>query len=242
VANLESTLREAPVAELEMALTELGDASTPNARRADLREFTDLAAREFASLVSSTVEQIVGVAQQVDHVQKILSDQESISRAARVLQAVDVAQLVSESVNLLGTDIHRAIEIELDVGLQAAGRVLVSPVAIQQILVNLLKNAAESIRSCSPEPPVGRITLMAAAESRDGRAMIRLCVSDNGAGIAPGNQPRLFERGFSTKSRPSSGQGLHWCAVTAAALGGHIEIDSAGTGHGARVSLWLPQA
>ena len=240
VAHLESTLREAPVVELERALTELGEASTPNERRADLRTFTDLAARELATLVRATVEQIVGVAHQVDHVQKILSDQESISRAERVLQPVEVEGLVRESVNLLGTDIYPALQIKLDASLQSVGRVLGSPVALQQILINLLKNAAESIRACTPPPDIGRIGLTAATESRDGRAMIRLRVSDNGAGIAPGNLPRLFERGFSTKSRRSSGQGLHWCAITAAALGGQIEIDSIGTGHGATVSLWLP--
>jgi signal transduction histidine kinase len=113
---------------------------------------------------------------------------------------------------------------------------------LQQILINLLKNAAESIRASTPTPDIGRIELTAATESRDGRAMIRLRVSDNGAGIAPGDLSRLFERGFSTKSRRSSGQGLHWCAITAAALGGHIEIHSIGTGHGATVSLWLPLA
>ncbi len=242
VANLETTLREAPVAELGMALTELGDAHTPQARRTDLREFIDLAAREFASLVGTTLEQIVGIAHQVNHVQKILSDQENVSRADRVLQPVDIGQLVSESVDLLGSDLQRAIQIELDLSLQTVGRVLGAPVALQQILINLLKNAAESIRSCAPAPPVGRITLTATTESRGSSAMVRLCVNDNGAGIAPGNQPRLFERGFSTKARASSGQGLHWCSITTAALGGHLEIDSAGIGRGATVSLWLPQA
>jgi len=214
---------------------------TPAARRADLRQFVDLAVREFASLVGATVENVVGIAQQVDHVQRILSDQESVSRAARVLQPVDVARLVSESVNLLGSDLQPAIQIKLDPSLQAAGQVLGARVALQQILINLLKNAAESIRSCSPAPSVGMIVLTATTESRDGRNMVCLCVTDNGAGIAPENQPRLFERGFSTKSRASSGQGLHWCAVTTAALNGHMEIDSAGVGHGATVSLWLPQ-
>ena len=78
--------------------------------------------------------------------QKILSDQESISRAARVLQPVEVAELVSESVELLGTEIPRTLQIDLDASLQSVGRVLGSPVALQQILINLLKNAAESIR------------------------------------------------------------------------------------------------
>lgn len=242
VATLESALRAAPTAEIDMALNELDDASTPGERRRDLRTFLDLGVRELNSLVRTTIEQIVSVAHQVDHVQKILGDQESISRAARVLQPVEVAELVSESVELLGAEIPRTLEIDVHTSLQSVGKVLGSPVALQQILINLLKNAAESIRARTPAPHTGRIKLMAATESRDGRAMIRLSVKDNGAGISPENLSRLFQRGFSTKSRPSSGQGLHWCAITATALGGKITIDSAGTGQGATVSLWLPQA
>lgn len=242
VANLESALRAAPVAELDMALAELEDANTASARRRDLREFLDLGTRELAALVKHTVEQIVSVSHQVEHVQKILSDQESISRAARVLQPVEVAELVSESVELLGTEIPRNLRINLDASLQSVGRVLGSPVALQQIMINLLKNAAESIRAHEQAAHGGRIKLAAAAEIRDGRALIRLDIKDNGAGISPENLSRLFQRGFSTKSRSSSGQGLHWCAITAAALGGKIAIDSPGTGLGATVSLWLPKA
>lgn len=242
VANLESVLRAAPVAELDMALAELDDACSASERRRDLREFLDLGTRELNSLVKTTIEQINGVAHQVEHVQKILSDQESISRAARVLQPVEVAALVSESVELLGAEIPRTLQINLHANLQSVGRVLGSPVALQQIMMNLLKNAAESIGVHTPSAHNGRIELTAAGENRDGGAVVRLCITDNGAGIAPENLSRLFQRGFSTKSRPTSGQGLHWCAITAAALGGKITIDSAGTGRGATVSLWLPKA
>jgi two-component system NtrC family sensor kinase len=242
VANLESALRAAPIAELNMALAELDDAGIPSERRGDLREFLDLGVRELTSLVKTTIEQIVGVAHQVEHVQKILSDQESISRAARVLQPVEVAELVGDSVELLGTEIPRTLRIDLDASLRSVGRVLGSPVALQQIMINLLKNAAESIRLHSTGAHNGRIELTAAAENRDGRDVIRLSINDNGAGISPEHLSRLFQRGFSTKSRPSSGQGLHWCAITAAALGGKITIDSAGAGQGATVSLWLPKA
>jgi signal transduction histidine kinase len=72
--------------------------------------------------------------------------------------------------------------------------------------------------------------------------MIGLSINDNGAGISQENLSRVFQRGFSTKSRRTSGQGLHWCAITAAAFGGKITIDSDGTGQGATVSLWLPKA
>jgi two-component system, NtrC family, sensor kinase len=241
VANLESALREAPVAELDMALRELDNASTPSARRTDLRAFADLAAREFAALITTTREQMVGVARQIDHVQRILNDQESLSRAARILKPVDVAKLASDSVKLLGTEVLNSLQIEYDDSLQSVGKALGSPVALQQIVVNLLKNSAESIQTCAP-PRVGNIRLSAKAQRRDGREMIGLRVSDNGMGIAPENLSRIFERGFTTKSRASSGRGLHWCSITATALGGQITIDSAGPGRGVSMSLWLPQA
>jgi signal transduction histidine kinase len=79
-------------------------------------------------------------------------------------------------------------------------------------------------------------------EFSEGRAMVGVRVTDNGVGIPPDVLPRIFERGFSTKSRSSSGLGLHWCAVTATALGGQLQAESAGRGLGACLRLLLPQA
>jgi two-component system NtrC family sensor kinase len=242
VANIESGLRGAPTAELDMALNELANVRTPADRRADLREFTDLAAREFGTLLTTTVEQIGGIARQIDHVQKILNDQESVSRANRVLRPVDVAKLAGDAVKLLGPEVLSSLQVDIDPSVEAVDKVMGSPVALQQVVVNLLKNSAESIRACTPQPKVGRITLSATAESQSGRDMIGICVRDNGGGIAAENLSRIFERGYTTKSRPTSGRGMHWCSITATALGGQITIDSAGLGQGATVSLWLPQA
>jgi two-component system NtrC family sensor kinase len=71
---------------------------------------------------------------------------------------------------------------------------------------------------------------------------VHLRVVDNGIGIGPEHLPRIFERGFSTKSRPSSGLGLHWCAVTVTAMGGRLYAESPGVGQGACLHLLLPQA
>jgi two-component system NtrC family sensor kinase len=51
--------------------------------------------------------------------------------------------------------------------------------------------------------------------------------TDDGVGIAAEHLPRLFEKGFSTKSPESNfGIGLHWCANAINALGGSIRAES----------------
>jgi len=60
-------------------------------------------------------------------------------------------------------------------------------------------------------------------------------------GIAADNLQRVFDKGFSTKSRETNyGIGLHWCANAIGALGGRIWAASEGLGMGASMHLMLP--
>jgi sensor histidine kinase regulating citrate/malate metabolism len=64
---------------------------------------------------------------------------------------------------------------------------------------------------------------------------------DNGAGIAPEHLQRVFEKGFSTKSRDTNhGIGLHWCANAIRSLGGRIWAVSDGPGRGASLHVLFP--
>jgi signal transduction histidine kinase len=66
-------------------------------------------------------------------------------------------------------------------------------------------------------------------------------VADEAGGVAPENLPRLFEKGYSTKSQATnSGLGLHWCANTLHALGGSITAHSKGLGRGTCFELLVP--
>jgi sensor histidine kinase regulating citrate/malate metabolism len=67
--------------------------------------------------------------------------------------------------------------------------------------------------------------------------------ADNGVGIARGDLERVFDKGYSTKSKDTNyGIGLHWCANAIAALGGRIWAASEGPGLGASLHLMLPLA
>jgi K+-sensing histidine kinase KdpD len=81
--------------------------------------------------------------------------------------------------------------------------VAASPVVLEQILVNLLKNAAEAL------PEGGRITLATREErtSRGGRQVV-VSVEDNGPGIEDAIWQRLFSPVVSTKGEGHAGLGL----------------------------------
>jgi hypothetical protein len=87
------------------------------------------------------------------------------------------------------------------------------PVLILQVLVNLLKNGLDSVRGAYPlssrwtAPPVN---ISADLDTSIFPAMLRIRVTDNGAGIADSVTQRMFEPFFSTKS-DGMGMGLNIC-------------------------------
>jgi sensor domain CHASE-containing protein len=239
LATLEEELRTAPVAEMEMAVSELAHADIPSDRRFDLVRFVELAGSELAALITGARAQVATITQQIGHVQQILTDQERFSRASRILEPVAVGDLVHEATTMLTPPMLAAMAVEVDPSVNRVGEVFATRVALKQVVTNLLVNAAESILDSSVKG--GRLLVCAASEQSDGRSMAHLCFEDNGGGIPAENLTRLFERGFSTKGR-GSGLGLHWSANTVTALGGRLYAESKGPGEGACLHLVLPLA
>src|SRR5436190_18321929 len=68
---------------------------------------------------------------------------------------------------------------------------------------------------------------------------LRICVEDNGEGIAPENLARLFAHGFTTRKH-GHGFGLHSCALAVKEMGGTLTAQSNGPGQGAAFTLELP--
>jgi sensor domain CHASE-containing protein len=240
LSALQSDLGAAPVAEMEQAAAELASPDTPEERRSDLANFMQLAGVELASLVKSSREEVVEAAQQVVHVQEILADQERFSRSARVMESVDMAAVIEDAAAELSPEMKSAMQIEITPSVAETGPVVGSRAALQQIATNLLVNAAESI--LATDAAKGKVTVKATQEELQGQPATHLQIEDDGAGIQPENLERVFERGFSTKDRKGSGQGLHWSANTVKTLKGRIAAQSEGAGRGACLDIWLPSA
>lgn len=119
--------------------------------------------------------------------------------------------------------------IELQVSDQSSGATLLgSRKALTGALLNLLENAMQACRDG------GRIELSAV---RAGHEAV-LSVADNGPGIDPAIQERLFEPFFTTRSE-GTGLGLAIVRGVVEAHGGSVTLDSS-PGHGSRFTLRLP--
>ena len=105
------------------------------------------------------------------------------------------------------------------------------PRAIIQILVNLLANAVRH------SPPGGRVTLSLVA----GTEFASATISDEGPGIAPTDQERIFERFEQAEPGGGAGLGLAIARRLARSMGGDITLVSV-PGEGARFTLSVPLA
>ena len=105
---------------------------------------------------------------------------------------------------------------------------------------NIILNAYESIRRSNTAD--GRIGVTIREETLDDQPMIRLTICDNGGGFDEVTGEKIFQRGFSSKEGNMSGLGLHWCANAVAGMGGRIQAESDGPGHGAEFHVLLPAA
>ncbi len=104
---------------------------------------------------------------------------------------------------------------------------------LKRALANLVDNAVRATPSGS--------TVRLAAGSDDGRAW--MAVADEGPGIAPDQQGRIFDRfarldGGRSRAEGGSGLGLAIVRELAEAHGGSVEVSSR-PGHGATFTIWL---
>ncbi len=111
--------------------------------------------------------------------------------------------------------------------------ILGNKLKLHQVLVNLIRNAADSIAG-QPDGRI-RVTLEQPADS----AVIR--VSDNGPGIPPGVLERIWEPFFSTKGERGNGMGLDIARRLIDAHHGSIECSSR-PGEGATFTIRIPLA
>jgi two-component system CAI-1 autoinducer sensor kinase/phosphatase CqsS len=97
-----------------------------------------------------------------------------------------------------------------------------SPRLFTQVINNLLKNAFRSMAAASSAPKPGDLRIEVGVLNGYGR----IVVTDQGIGIAPELQARIFEPFFSTNHGTGHGLGLAFCQRVVQAAGGTLRVKS----------------
>jgi two-component system sensor kinase FixL len=147
---------------------------------------------------------------------------QDLSLSALIHEAASLALL---DANVDGINLEVAVDLEAD-SIQA------DPIELQQVLFNLMRNAAEASRESGGK----QITVKAI---RDGEIGIQVRVEDTGGGIHENVADKIFSPFHSTKP-DGMGVGLSICRTIVEKYGGRIWVDSGPTG--ARFCFTLPDA
>lgn len=239
ISKLGDRLRDAPAGDVDLAFSELVKEGQGSARRADLEEFLRLACRELAACVKESQSDVAVVQRQATIVQTALSELMRSTRNAHVIESVRLPDLVAQTLEIVPDTCRQRLVVDADESLRKVGAVQVARTVLRLVLQNLIINAADAVRDAGRDKGV----LHFAAEIVGGAdsEQLHLHCKDDGVGIAADNLQRVFDKGFSTKSRETNyGIGLHWCANAIGALGGRIWAASEGPGLGASMHLMLP--
>lgn len=142
-------------------------------------------------------------------------------------------EIVTEIVALTSIDLkQRGIRLDRKLTPQPL-EVIADAIELEQVLHNLIRNAADALEDAGSKAAAIRI------ETREAGSEAKIIVSDNGPGIAVDALPKLFHPFFTTKPE-GMGLGLSLCATLVGRVEGKIEAENS-SGGGARFTITLPR-
>lgn len=220
------------------ALAGTGGAAPP--REKELLELLLEATRSLAESRHAAGAAVAGIRRGIDHVARIVEHARAFAGRTRAGEArLDLAGSV-ETACALVQDIARGrglgVEITWDVP-SGAPPLPIPEAGFEQLLVNLLKNAIESVAARQARDPAAESRVQVVARAGPDRLDVE--VRDTGQGATPEVAARAFEFGFTTRAG-GSGFGLHASAEFVERLGGEVSLVSAGVDRGATVRVSIP--
>jgi PAS domain S-box-containing protein len=167
-----------------------------------------------------------------------------VKRSEPNLTRADIGQMVANATELAEIELRRHL-VRLSTYLAARlPHVLVDPILIEQVLINLIKNAGEAIVHAERPPQQRLVELRVAPRQVEGHDVVEFSVQDTGRGIPPERLERIYEAFYSTKAE-GMGIGLKLCRSIVEAHHGRLGARNLYNGAeivGCEFSFWIPVA
>jgi two-component system, LuxR family, sensor kinase FixL len=158
-----------------------------------------------------------------------------IKRGEYNSQPVEANQLIRDVLHLMNQELTaRSVRIVTDLTTDAALWVSGDRVQLQQVLLNLVLNAADSMSQSK-----GNERTLTIRSRRMEDKNVQLSVTDTGHGIPPGDEEAIFDSYYTTKPE-GLGLGLSLSRSIVAAHGGHLWAESHGS-NGATLHCTIPE-
>ena len=154
----------------------------------------------------------------------------------------DVATLVSNAKELAEIELRRH-NVRLSHYIAARlPPLMVDPILIEQVLINLMKNAAESIAQAQRPTAQRNVELRVVPKQIGEQSVVEFSILDSGRGLSPEVMERLFEAFYSTKAE-GMGIGLKLCRSIVESHQGRMQAQNLYNGGevaGCQFTFWIP--
>ena len=186
--------------------------------------------------LDKTARQAQRAGQVVQHIRSF------VKRSEPRRQWSEVPTMVEQVVELAEIDLRRRqVRLTHHVAPQLPA-LHVDPILIEQVLINLIKNGAESVDAAKRATSNRLVEVRVTQRDIEHQATVQFSVTDSGRGLSPEALDRLYEAFFSTKN-DGLGIGLNLCRSIVESHQGRIQAENlynAGQVVGCRFSFWIP--
>jgi C4-dicarboxylate-specific signal transduction histidine kinase len=183
---------------------------------------------------SLLVKEIGFVKMKIEHIKEIVAAQQNYGKVVGLEERVKIEELIEDVFRIHASELAQhevKVRHEYAPGLP---EILVDKHKVLQILLNLLSNAKHSLVES------GQKEKQVTVQVTNGDNRVRIAMTDNGVGIPSANLRKIFNHGFTTRTKGGHGFGLHSGALAAKEMGGALAAQSDGTGLGATFTLEIP--
>jgi PAS domain S-box-containing protein len=151
-----------------------------------------------------------------------------VKRSAPQRESCKIDHIISQSIELAEIEAHRqGLDIEKQV-MPNLQECFVDPILIEQVIINLLKNAIDSMRltySRSIRGKLPPIQIITDIEDSMNPPMLRIRIIDSGSGIQSETIDQIYEPFFSTKEE-GMGMGLNICRSIIESHEGRLWVEN----------------